>query len=367
MPVPPWLSCMVTSCIKPFRPHAIVSSDDDDDELLWCKDIRRHSRGEFSFAACQANQEIEDHSQVEIGSNELFVGVYDGHGGDDCSRFIKARLFNNLINVARNQGTIDEETLREAFAMTEDGFMLLVQRGYELQNNLATVGSCCLVGVIWEGVLYISNLGDSRAIVGTLSTCRSITTQQLTTEHNCIREEIRQELRAKHPNDPDIVVLERGAWRVKGIIQVSRTIGDAYLKSPTYMKPPLTVPVLSAEPTLNTRVLTSDDKFLIFASDGLWEHLTNQQAAEIVHLNPRRGIARRLIKAAVQSAAKRANMEYRALRDLQGGSRRVYHDDITVVVVFLDGPSRFNVQQLSLKAFEDEAGVSEFQSLHDLM
>ncbi|BAT85345.1 hypothetical protein VIGAN_04288000 [Vigna angularis var. angularis] len=133
------------------------------------------------------------------------------------------------------------------------------------------------------------------------------------------------------------------------------------------MKPPLTVPVLSAEPTLNTRVLTSDDKFLIFASDGLWEHLTNQQAAEIVHLNPRRGIARRLIKAAVQSAAKRANMEYRALRDLQGGSRRVYHDDITVVVVFLDGPSRFNVQQLSLKAFEDEAGVSEFQSLHDLM
>ncbi|WVZ05844.1 hypothetical protein V8G54_019190 [Vigna mungo] len=375
MVVPSWLSSMVNSCLKPFKSHDNVSDDEDNadpststgNELLWRRDIQRHACGEFSFAACQANREMEDYSQVEIGSNALFVGVYDGHGGHDCSRFIKTRLFNNLIAAARNKETIDEDTLREAFATTENDFMLVVERGYQLQAKLPTVGSCCLVGVIWGRVLYIANLGDSRAIVGTLGRYRKITTEQLTTEHNCIREEIREELKALHPNDPDIVEVRRGAWRVKGIIQVSRTIGDAYLKIPGHLKPPLTEPVLSAEPTLNTRILTSDDKFLIFASDGLWEHLTNQQAAEIVHLNPRRGIARRLIKAAVQAAANRGRIEYTALQNLPRESRRVYHDDITVVVVFLDGPSRGNVEHLSLRAFEEEAGPSNFQSINDLM
>ena len=54
-----------------------------------------------------------------------------------------------------------------------------------------------------------------------------------------------------------------------------------------HLSQPLTRPVLTAEPSLYTRVLHENDKFVIFASDGLWEHLTNQQAAEIVHNNPR--------------------------------------------------------------------------------
>lgn len=128
--------------------------------------------------------------------------------------------WNLITEAVRNQGSINEDALREAFATTENDFMLVVERGYELQKKLATAGSCCLVGVIWGGVLYIANLGDSRAIVGTLGRCRKITTEQLTTEHNCIREEIREELKALHPNDPDIVEVRRGAWRVKGIIQV---------------------------------------------------------------------------------------------------------------------------------------------------
>jgi pyruvate dehydrogenase phosphatase len=51
---------------------------------------------------------------------------------------------------------------------------------------------------------------------------------------------------------------------------------------------PLRRPVLTAEPSIYTRALHPQDKFIIFASDGLWEHLTNQQAVEIVHSNPRR-------------------------------------------------------------------------------
>lgn len=81
------------------------------------------------------------------------------------------------------------------------------------------------------------------------------------------------------------------------VMQVSRSIGDAYLKRPEFsldpsfprfhLPEPIRRPVLTAEPSIYSRVLQPNDKFLIFASDGLWEHLTNQQAAEIVYKNPR--------------------------------------------------------------------------------
>ncbi|KAL6997737.1 [pyruvate dehydrogenase (acetyl-transferring)]-phosphatase [Sarracenia purpurea var. burkii] len=71
---------------------------------------------------------------------------------------------------------------------------------------------------------------------------------------------------------------------------VSRSIGDAYLKKaefnkePFYSKfrlhKPFQRPILSAEPSISVHELRPDDQFLIFASDGLWEHLSNQEAVD---------------------------------------------------------------------------------------
>lgn len=81
------------------------------------------------------------------------------------------------------------------------------------------------------------------------------------------------------------------------VIQVSRAIGDAYLKKPEFaldakfsrfhLREPIQQPVLRAEPSVYTRDLKPADRFLIFASDGLWDHVSNQRAVEIVHKNPR--------------------------------------------------------------------------------
>ncbi|KAK7272417.1 hypothetical protein RJT34_28997 [Clitoria ternatea] len=81
---------------------------------------------------------------------------------------------------------------------------------------------------------------------------------------------------------------------------ILRSIGDAFLKRPEfwldssypwfYVPEPITRPVLSAEPSVSSRVLQPTDKFLIFASDGLWENLTNKEAAEIVHRNTRKRV-----------------------------------------------------------------------------
>lgn len=46
-------------------------------------------------------------------------------------------------------------------------------------------------------------------------------------------------------------------------------------------------PILRAEPAITVHKIHPEDQFLIFASDGLWEHLTNQEAVDIVNTCPR--------------------------------------------------------------------------------
>ena len=125
-----------------------------------------------------------------------------------------------FTGLARENGTMSEDILRSAFSATEDGFLTLVRRTCGIKPVIAAIGSCCLVGVIWRGTLYVANLGDSRAVIGCLGRSNKIIAEQLSREHNASMEEVRQELRSLHPDDSHIVVMKHGVWRIKGIIQV---------------------------------------------------------------------------------------------------------------------------------------------------
>lgn len=80
-------------------------------------------------------------------------------------------------------------------------------------------------------------------------------------------------------------------------MQISRSIGDIYLKKPEYNREPLYAkfrlrepfkrPILSSDPSITVQELEPHDQFLILASDGLWEHLSNQEAVDIVQNSPR--------------------------------------------------------------------------------
>lgn len=48
------------------------------------------------------------------------------------------------------------------------------------------------------------------------------------------------------------------------------------------------------------------------------------------------GSAKRLVKTALHEAAKKREMRYSDLMKIDRGVRRHFHDDITVIVVFLD-------------------------------
>lgn len=129
-------------------------------------------------------------------------------------------------------------------------------------------------------------------------------------------------------------------------LQISRSIGDVYLKKAEYNREPLYQkfrlrepfkrPILSSEPAITMQQLLPHDQFIIFASDGLWEHLSNQEVVDLVQNHPRNGSARRLVKTALQEAAKKREMRYSDLKKIDRGVRRHFHDDISVVVLFLD-------------------------------
>ncbi|GAA0142068.1 protein phosphatase [Lithospermum erythrorhizon] len=74
------------------------SLEGENDTLVWSRDFDKHSYGEFSFAVVQANEVMEDQSQVETGQNATFVGAYDGHGGPEASKFICDHLFTYLLS-----------------------------------------------------------------------------------------------------------------------------------------------------------------------------------------------------------------------------------------------------------------------------
>jgi pyruvate dehydrogenase phosphatase len=46
---------------------------------------------------------------------------------------------------------------KKAYDVTEDGLFYIVTKQWPIKPQIAVVGSCYLVGVIWGGMLYDTN------------------------------------------------------------------------------------------------------------------------------------------------------------------------------------------------------------------
>jgi hypothetical protein len=82
----------------------------------------------------------------------------------------------------------------------------------------------------------------------------------MTTDHKPNTKEERQRIEKAGG-----VVVWAGTWRVGGVLAVSRAFGDRPLK-------PFVIPT----PDIQDEWLSHDDEFLILASDGLWDVVSNQ-------------------------------------------------------------------------------------------
>ena len=98
---------MLRSWYRPLeRCFGRVAGGGGGDGLMWHADLKQHASGDYSIAVVQANSNLEDQSQVLTSSSATYVGVYDGHGGPEASRFVNKHLFpymhseNSLLSLS---------------------------------------------------------------------------------------------------------------------------------------------------------------------------------------------------------------------------------------------------------------------------
>eukprot|EP00967_Tisochrysis_lutea_P043238 scaffold52215_cov15-Tisochrysis_lutea.AAC.1 len=116
---------------------------------------------------------------------------------------------------------------------------------------MASISSCMTLGGRhhWEGL-------RSKAYASPV--CAAA--QPLSVDHKPNSKEERQRI-----ENAGGVVVWAGTWRVGGVLAVSRAFGDKPLKR-----------YVIATPDIREESLRDDDEFLILASDGLWDVISNQ-------------------------------------------------------------------------------------------
>jgi hypothetical protein len=92
--------------------------------------------------------------------NISYFGVFDGHGGDKCSKFLKQNLDTILFNSTYFPTNIIE-SVKDAFQKAEQQFS---QHAIKSGKLVDKSGSCALVALIINDTCYAINLGDSRAL-----------------------------------------------------------------------------------------------------------------------------------------------------------------------------------------------------------
>ena len=107
-----------------------------------------------------------------------------------------------------------------------------------------------------------------------------------------------------------------------------------------HIPPPYTPPYVSSVPELTRVRLQHQDTFVVMATDGLWDEMSDQEAVDIVSQSLVQGkgqeAAQLLVEEALKRAAASAGLTLEELRALPPGSRRRnLHDDTTAVVVWL--------------------------------
>lgn len=121
--------------------------------------------------------------------------------------------------------------------------------------------------------LYAAHCGDSRAVL-----CRSGEALRLTEDHkpNLPRERKRVEDLGGRVDFARCwrVIVDPGDGRPASGLAVSRSFGDPDFKEPLHL--------VTATPDVMSERLTPEDSFVILASDGLWDVLSDKEACEVV-------------------------------------------------------------------------------------
>ena len=227
----------------------------------------------LSFRKMDINKQIYKLIKLEeppINIKQMFILTYF---------FNKFELDFNLIPfISKNQPVFNHLILESIYYSQE-----ALKSTFDL--DISASGTTLCSGFILGNVLYLINIGDSRAILGTYySLINKWKTKQLTVDH-----------RPNNPNENRRIISyngridraknefgdEVGPYRIYGRendangqgLTMSRSIGD--MDSKKYG--------VIYDPEIFRYELRPNDKVVVVGTDGLWEQLTNEEVIEIVN------------------------------------------------------------------------------------
>ncbi|KAG2670174.1 hypothetical protein I3760_14G071100 [Carya illinoinensis] len=289
---------------------------------------------------------------------------------------------NNNKSASDGSQTINHadvlKALSQALRKTEETYLEIADNMVAENPELALMGSCVLVMLMKGEDVYVMNVGDSRAVLAQKaepdywigrtrddlerineettndleasdgdrpSTCPNLTAFQLSMDHSTDVDEEVQRIKNEHPDDGCAVMNDR----VKGL-KVTRAFGAGFLKKPKWNNALLetfridyvgTSPYINCVPSLYHHSLGPKDRFMILSSDGLYQYMTNEEAVSEVELfitlQPEGDPAQHLVEEVLFRAAKKAGMDFHELLEIPHGDRRRYHDDVSIIVISLEG------------------------------
>ncbi|KAG8077717.1 hypothetical protein GUJ93_ZPchr0007g3570 [Zizania palustris] len=207
-------------------------------------------------------------------------GVYDGHGGSEVANYCQDRIHVVLREVLRTEmglrdlGEVDvkvqwENAFGDCFQRVDDEVsgkasrLTLTNGAGEFQFEPVAadnIGSTATVAVVCSSHVITANCGDSRVVL-----CRGKEPIAMSIDHKPDRKDERARIEAAGGK-----VIDWNGYRVSGILAMSRSIGDRYLK-----------PFLIPEPEITVVPRAKDDDCLILASDGLWDVMSNEEACKV--------------------------------------------------------------------------------------
>ena len=255
--------------------------------------------------------------------------VFDGHGR--CGHHVSQEALHAL-HFELERAPLDEQigaALPAVFEAVQAHLRLLAAQP-EIQVDARSSGACAVVAVLRGRRLTVAGVGDCRAVLATTSVTGLAKAMDLSVDHKVDTPAERERIEAtgaavrtgvgttdSDDYEPPRVYHELGRpWLGPGL-QMSRVLGDLDAEGCGII----------AKPDVVERTVQDDDRFLILASDGVWEFIDSAEAVQIVDQfysagKPAHEACKMLIvKAAVRWAQK------------EGPIR----DDITAVVVYLSG------------------------------
>eukprot|EP00282_Hemiselmis_andersenii_P014274 CAMPEP_0114144660 /NCGR_PEP_ID=MMETSP0043_2-20121206/19643_1 /TAXON_ID=464988 /ORGANISM="Hemiselmis andersenii, Strain CCMP644" /LENGTH=356 /DNA_ID=CAMNT_0001239049 /DNA_START=108 /DNA_END=1175 /DNA_ORIENTATION=- len=223
----------------------------------------------------------EDTMDIVHHNGTHIFGVFDGHNGWMCSRRLQENFCKELmgkvapLNLANRQQV--EQVLRQEILRFEATFK--EEAGQKNRPDGSTLNLCVIKGKN----LVCANVGDSRSVL-----VRKGQASKLSEDHKPTNPAEAKRVEAAGG------FIERNtdkAWRVNGIISVSRSLGDFNLKARK--------PGLICEPEFKHHNITEGDEYLVIGTDGLWDGLSIEDVAYTTTQKAGPGCAKALVQASL--------------------------------------------------------------------